>query len=1066
MSPAPLRLRLLGPFTVEGELLAPVPIGKARRVLAVLAGRRGEFIPVSTMIDAVWDAGAPERADRNVAALISRLRRALGRDRIDGTAAAYRLVPDDVTVDLLEAAELVGTAELEFSHQRFALASSGAEQATKLLESEVAMAGEHEDPWVLELRREVARLLRRARICWSAAAVELGAYTSAVEVASAALRADPIDEEAARTIMSAHQRGGRSGTALVVYRSLRMAMSEQLGSDPSPATQALFLSILRAESPAAADRPADRAVADPVTGGLGPGRSSLVGRDRELGTLDELWAGAVTGSPVLAVVTGEAGIGKTALVEAFAEEPRRTGATVLRIGCFEAERSLYLQPLVAAVRAAVQRMEPAEVRELTSSRLGPLAVLVPELAELVDAAGYERVGPELEHRRSLDALAGFFDRLSARRPLLLVIDDAEHAGPSTIEALHTLVGQWAGSRTMVLLTERTTEDPPVTTALREVAVHLELGPLSAAATTLLVRRSALAYDVARLYSWTGGNPLFLTELLRHPVHDGARLAVPNSLQEAVAERIAHAGPDTALLLALGAVLGVAFALDEVAALGGLDVEACARSAERALRAGLLVAQGQRFRFPNDIVRHVAYAAAPEPVRVSRHRRAAHLFDGRPETAARHLAAAGDADAAARAWMEAAYAAHLAFANIEAEQLLDRAVAAAIELPLRAEALLRRGETRSELGRHDDARTDHEAALLLARELGDAELEARVLEQLGWTALYARDAMNAVELAERATELAESAAAAPFALPSAMLLLGRVRHWDGDYADAGAAYERVLAAEPGDTTTALALAYRGALLQHQDRFTEAKSVLARAAVLCRRTGQFRPMLQTLFFTALARGDTGDFAGALRALDNARRLIDAEKVGFYRAGIETTTSWIWQELGQVGRAREHAEAAVELAHRGGGALELEQELHALLARADCDLLLGRDDAAAAAVEAAAPMLERSLPFRPRAAMRLLQMRARWEPEVHEELLVQARSYSSAKYEAIALRGLGRPAEAAEIAAGNGSDLLLAQLGTPAQRRAATGRIAAALPVELRTSFVATGRLSLALTTADDR
>ena len=84
------------------------------------------------------------------------------------------------------------------------------------------------------------------------------------------------------------------------------------------------------------------------------------------------------------------------------------------------------------------------------------------------------------------------------------------------------------------------------------------------------------------------------------------------------------------------------------------------------------------------------------------------------------------------------------------------------------------------------------------------------------------------------------------------------------------------------------------------------MLARAAVLCRRTGEFRPLLQTLFFTALARGDSGDFAGALRALDSARRLIDAENLSFYRAGIETTTSWIWQELGQVERAREHADA----------------------------------------------------------------------------------------------------------------------------------------------------------------
>jgi tetratricopeptide (TPR) repeat protein len=535
--------------------------------------------------------------------------------------------------------------------------------------------------------------------------------------------------------------------------------------------------------------------------------------------------------------------------------------------------------------------------------------------------------------------------------------------------------------------------------------------------------------------------------------------VPRSLREAVAERIAHAGQDTAELLAQGAVLGLTFSLDEVAGLSGIDPEDGARRAGRALRAGLLVAQGDSFRFANDIARQVAYESAPEPVRISRHRRAARLLHDRPEAAAAHHAAGCDWPSAASAWVAAAWTAHLAFANNEAVELLAHAVQAARlagEVRLLVDVLLRRGQAYSELGRHAEARADHEAALELARSESDPALEARALEQLGWTALYARDALHAVDFAEQATELAESAAAAPGALPSAMLLLGRVRHWDGEYAGAEAAYDDVLAAEPGETTTALALAYRGALLQHQDRFAEARSVLGRAAVLCRRTGEFRPMLQTLFFTALARGDSGDFAGALRALHNARRLIDAEKVSFYRAGIETTTSWIWQELGQVRRAKEHAEQAVELAHQGGGALELEQELHALLAVADCELMLGDEEAAGVAVAAAVPMLEGSLPFRPRAVMRLLEMRCRWERDLAEALLDEARRYSSRKYEALALRTLGRREEAGALAAATGSDLLVGQLGTPAERRAAVDRIAASLPSDLRSSFVTGGRL----------
>ncbi|GAA1840338.1 hypothetical protein GCM10009836_19590 [Pseudonocardia ailaonensis] len=1038
------RLCLLGPFSVDGELAAPVPPGKARLALAVLAERRGEFVTVHALIDALWEGEAPERADRNVAALISRLRKALGRELIEGTSAGYRLDPR-VAVDLHEAAELVDAAEFELAHGHPALASTSGEQAAKLLDTDTPMGDERDGPWVRDLRERVRGLLRRARVAWSSAALQLGAHDTAVQVAGAAVQADPFDEDACRTLMLAHHQAGRPGAALLAYRALRETLAQHLGIDPSAATQTLYLAVLRAES-----------TEDPGPDVLGEAvEAPLVGRDGELAQLRKDWEGAAAGRSWLTVVSGEAGIGKSALVAAFLAGPLRTGALVVQVSCFEAERSLYLQPLIEAMRAIVQRTAPQEVRELAATRLGTLTELMPELADVVGPVTYERAGPEVEHRRSLDAVAEFVARAGARRPLLIVVEDMQHAGQSTVEALHVLAGHWTGSRCMVVLTERTSEDPGVTEALQDVGGRLALGPLSREAVGTLVERSGLGHDPERLWARAGGSPLFLTELLRHPESG----EVPESLQDAVAARITHAGGEVARLLAQGAVLGTTFSLDDVALLTGVDVEVGAVVAERALRAGLLLAQGDSFRFANDIVRQVAYASVPEPVRVSRHRRAARLFAGRPESAARHLAASGDFAGAAEAWLAAAATAHVAFAHRDAERLLDLAVddaARAGDGPLTVTTHLRRGQVRCDLGRYAAAREDHERALELARDLDDPVLEARALEQLGWTALYARDAPVAVDFAERATQLAESAAAAPGALPSAVLLLGRVRHWDGDYPGAAAAYDAVLAADPPETTSALALAYRGALLQHQDHFAEAQRVLARAAVLCRRTGEFRPLLQTLFFTALARGDTGDFAGALRALDHARKLVDAENLGFYRAGIECTTSWMWQELGQVGRAREHAVAAVELARRGGGTLELEQELHALLAVADCDLLDGRDEAAGAAVEAAVPLLDRSLPFRPRAMMRLLDMQARFDATAAERLLVEARRYSSPKYEALALTHLGRPAEAAERAAATGSDLLVAQLGVPAQRAGARDRIAAALPADLRASFTGSGRL----------
>ncbi|WP_261763889.1 AAA family ATPase, partial [Pseudonocardia asaccharolytica] len=482
MSQGHLRLRLLGPFTVEGDLSAPVPVGKARRALAVLAERAGEFVSLAALIDALWENDPPERADRNVAALISRLRRALGRERIEGGVTGYRLVLDELSVDLGEAIEHVATAERELGLGRFALAATSAEHAARLLGSDVALAGERDDRWIQDIRLRAARWLRRARICWSTAALELAESDVAVEVAGAALRADPLDEQACRIVMSGHQRAGRAAAALLAYRQLQLAMSEQLGSDPSPTTQAAYLSVLRSEDPSHRTRPT---AASPR-----PEPESLTGRAEEYRRLHELWANAASGSAVLALVTGEAGIGKTALVHAFAAEPERTGALVASVACFEAERSLYLQPLAQAVRSVIQRVRPAEVRELVGFRLGTLAQLVPELADIAGPVTYERAGPALEHSRTLDALAGFFVRLSARQPVLLTVDDAQHAGPSTVEALHYLASHWASSRIMVIVAERTSDHEPLTAALRDLAAtSIDLGPLSATDVAAMVGRA-------------------------------------------------------------------------------------------------------------------------------------------------------------------------------------------------------------------------------------------------------------------------------------------------------------------------------------------------------------------------------------------------------------------------------------------------------------------------------------------------------------------------------------------------------------------------------------------------
>ncbi len=1045
-----VRVQLIGRMAVVGAAHGPVPSGRASRLLAMLAVRHGEFVPASTLADGLWPQRPPDRPDRNVAALVSRLRRSLGRETIDGGPRAYRLVRGPTTVDLTEATDHVAQAERELTHGAPAAAMRSAGRAVELLTAGPGLAGEPDDDWADEVRRRVETALRRARRARWSGALAVGDADVAIEEAGSALDADPLDEDACRAVMRAHARLGSTAAALGAYDGLRSALAARLGVDPSAETRQVHLEVLRGEAD----------VGEHIgPGAAAPRTPAPVGREEEFTRLVALWSGTGRGRRSVALLHGESGIGKSTLCDALRREAAATGAVTVTARCAEAERSLYLQPFAQCVREIVARHVPGAADLLSPAERRALAALVPEL----DPAADSPAGSELRHRRTVEALTAFLAHVARSRPLLLAVEDLEHAGETTIEVLHHLADRLADRPVMLVATENTSENRRRAVALDDVAVDIEVGPLSRDAVARLLREAGSQHDLDRFFTWTGGSPLLVSELLRHPAPAGPGDApdIPSSLHDALTRRLAGTAEDVRELLAQAAVFGRSFTVDDVAALARIPVEECAHRCERALRAGLVAAQEQSFRFANDILREIIHQDTPAPVRVSRHRRAARLFLDRPEIAARHHAEAGDHDDAARAWSDAAEAAHLAFAHTEAERMLSRAVEQADLGGDRGQAAnvrLRRGSVRCDLGRHADARDDHEHALELARALGDEGLEARALEALGWTALYARDAMATVDLAERAGHLAESAAAAPGARRSSLLLLGRVRHWDGDYDGAARSYDEVLEVGRADSLAATATAYRGALLQHMDRFAEARAVLERAVVLCARTGEFRTLLQSLFFCALARGDVGDFAGALRALGRARKLIDEAGVDYYRAGIETTTSWLWQELGEVGRAREHALLAVELARRGGGALELEQELHALLALADCDLLDGKDDDAGAGVEAAAPLLAVSLPFRPRAEMRLIEMQARWEPARAEDLLDYARKFRSAKYEALALTHLGRDAESAAAAERTGSDLVVASVGSPRTRAAARDRICSSLPAELRTAFIERGRLGV--------
>ncbi len=1046
-------LRLVGAFAIEG-LTRPSPGGQEARLLKRLATSHDQNVTMSSLIEAVWPAAAPARAERNVAALVSRLRKLLGAEAIRGDASGYTLVTSEaLRVDLAEAEARCAVAEEELAASSYGLAEHAAGTAETILQAGPVLADEADSEWVTQTRAVGGRLLRRARSLRWTAALACADFPAAEASAAAALDDDPLDEDACRALMTAYAQSDRPAAALQVYERLRTTLADSLGIDPAGTTQSLYLAILHTDlPPTPVTARARRSGSD----------STLVSREAEIEALIGHWSATVSGHGGLSLVLGTVGVGKRVLVDHVVARAQASGAQVLRTTCRESERSLFLQPLVDVMRPVLLGRPPAEVRELLREWAAPLTDLIPDITAILGPVDYDHYLPETHHRRVLESLAGVLLGLARQEPLLLVVESLHNASDATLEALAFLAQRAEGHRLLIVGSALASDGDRIVGILGGTARIVEPREFDLAGVSAYLRLHNSSQDPARMLALTNGSPLYLAELVRHGQtlnQDADSVPLPDSLRAAITARLGVVPPDVIEVLQLGAVFGNKFTLDEVSGLGQMRVEDCASLLKAALRAQLLITHRTSFGFSNTILREVLYRQIPEPTRINRHRRAALVMSGQPEAAARHWAAAEAWPEAARAWRSAGELAHQALSNVEAERLLGLALHAAEHVedpPALADTLLRRGQIRSELGRYQDAHDDQERALEIARSLYDDVLEARALEQLGWTALFARDAMTAADLADRATRLAEAAAAAPGAPRSAALLLGRVRHWDGDYRGAAEAYEQVISERPDDEIAAQALTFRGAVLQHVDRFDEARRTLAQAIVLCRSNGLFRSLLQSLFFTALSLGDTGDFEGALRSLQRARKLIDDHGTDYYSAGIDTTTSWLWRELGEHAQAQMVAERAVASAERGGGALELEQGLHAVLALAECELVVGDFDSAGSRVERAFAFLEVPLPFRARAHMRLLEMQARFEPPRAEELLVLARANSSRKYEALALSHLGSTEEAAVKAGELGSDQLVAQLGGEAESWAAILRLADALPVERRAKFLADGRL----------
>ena len=451
------------------------------------------------------------------------------------------------------------------------------------------------------------------------------------------------------------------------------------------------------------------------------GLTPLVGRDAEMTLLLERWAQSRDGMGQVVLLSGEAGIGKSRLVEVLRERAYSEGATRIVFRCSPYHQNSALYPVIDHLQRFLHwhRDDTPEARldkleqALHTSRL-PLAEVVPLFAALLSVPLSEpypplHLTPQLQRQKTQEALVAWLLEEAERQSVLAVWEDLHWADPSTLDILSLVLEQVPTARMLNLLTYRPEFRPPWATRSHLTQVTLgRLGrPQVEAMLTSLTGGKALPADVVeQVLAKTDGVPLFVEELVKMILESGLvredaghyvltgplpPLAIPSTLHDSLMARLDRLS--TARELAqLGAVLGREFSYELLQAVAFVDETTLQQGLRQLVDAELVYQRGlpprSRYVFKHALIQDAAYQSLLKSTRQQYHQRIAQVLAERfpevaetqPELLAQHYTEAGLAQQAIPYWQRAGQRAAGHSAHVEAIGHFHQALAVLALLP--------------------------------------------------------------------------------------------------------------------------------------------------------------------------------------------------------------------------------------------------------------------------------------------------------------------------------------------------------------------------------------------------
>jgi class 3 adenylate cyclase/tetratricopeptide (TPR) repeat protein len=679
-----------------------------------------------------------------------------------------------------------------------------------------------------------------------------------------------------------------------------------------------------------------------AAGGLTP----FVGREDELRSLISRWQRALDSDGQVALIIGEAGIGKSRLVQRFHQQIAGSAHLWIEAGAGALYQSTPFYPITEMLRHALfaggngSSDAIAQLAGALSHAGLDATAAVPLLAPMLNLelpAEYppSPLPPEQQRRRLLATLVEWVLGTARTQPLVIVIEDLHWADPSTLELIQLLGEQGANAELLLLYTARPEFHGAGT--MRAHHTQLTLNRLGARDIRTMVAQvaasKALTDDtVTAVVERTGGVPLFVEELTRAVLESGdtnlTGREIPATLHDSLMARLDRLGPAKEVIQ-VAAVIGSEFSyelLHAVHPIGDRNLqEALTRLSEAELLYVRGIAPDATYQFKHALIRDAAYEALLKSRRKELHLIVARTIDEksptiketRPEVLARHWTEAGETESAITEWSRAGERAVAQCAFREAEQHYRHALAAVLRLPESLERDRRELTIQLALGRvveatHGWSAVDTASVYARARHLaersGGTDLVQvfTALNGLQANSLLRNELREALTLADQMLDIARGLGKWRF-LVAATYARGMTRYYQGDLLRARADFQSAISRRHEEDFRVhlidagiRALNWSGPNEWHLGRPDQALRYAEEALAQSRGLKNPFAMASALAISTQVYCFRGDFGSALEASDEAMRLSTISGFPIWNAVGKIQSAWVRARLGEVAGA----------------------------------------------------------------------------------------------------------------------------------------------------------------------